>query len=328
MKNTNSFSTLIRSKFNEAAGHFSEDSIDILHIDGRHGYNEIKEDFEIWKPKLSANAVVLLHGTNVREREFEIWRYFRDLGQRYRTFEFLHGHGLGVLAVGDIPAPLAAFFNADETQTEYYRKLYAKLGAFVGSQQKELARSDGEIENRRRCAGPEALGAPLGLETAPVLRRFAGQRHEFLADATALSQPRHGDAVSVEHVAPRRWQLLKLRWAAARRHPFNLEKQKRFYRNRELNYTRCSALSGSRHNFTGPYSSTDYSIAVPISYNTKSSIPQFAVLLHVYNTALAPEFRNYLENLDCEFDVFISTTCDEAQTSIARAFADFLAAPS
>ena len=155
-----SFSTLIRLRFDEAAAYFPDKYIDILHIDGRHGYDDVKEDFELWRPKLSANAIVLFHDTNVREREFGVWRYFRELGQRYRSFEFLHGHGLGVLAIGDIPAPLAAFFTADEAQIEYYRKLYAKLGASVGAQQKDLARPDSEIENRQRRVDAEPPAAP------------------------------------------------------------------------------------------------------------------------------------------------------------------------
>src|SRR5262249_2230959 len=64
------FSRLLRMTFENALHYFPDKSVDLLHIDGRHFYDDVKYDYEKWRPKLTDNAVVLFHDTNVRERGF------------------------------------------------------------------------------------------------------------------------------------------------------------------------------------------------------------------------------------------------------------------
>jgi GT2 family glycosyltransferase len=124
-----SFSSLIQSTFDEALPNFQDSSIDLLHIDGSRAYEIVKHDFESWLPKMSARGIVLMHGICESQESFGVGRLWGEIKRRYRTFEFPHEHGLGVVATGDIhEAELQSIFALSEPDAGLTRQFFHQLG--------------------------------------------------------------------------------------------------------------------------------------------------------------------------------------------------------
>ena len=88
---------LLRKTFDEALDDFEDKSIDILHIDGLHTYDAIKHDFDTWIDKVADDGIVLFHDIKVQEKDFGVYKFWGELKEKYKTIEFSHSFGLGVL---------------------------------------------------------------------------------------------------------------------------------------------------------------------------------------------------------------------------------------
>jgi hypothetical protein len=199
-----SFSRLIRSDFSDACGEFADGSIDLLHVDGCHTYEAVRHDFEGWLPKLSNHGVMLFHDTAEYGNGFGVHRLWEELRSRYPHFEFRHGHGLGIIGVGDrLPAQVRELFDASAStlSTQAIRTAYERLGGYIGGLQTVAAR-DHEIEQlllqvRRleavigtyEASTSWRLTAPLrGLaRLMSSTRRVAGDLRERLHEAATPS---------------------------------------------------------------------------------------------------------------------------------------------
>jgi hypothetical protein len=132
---------LLRETFAEAVDEFADGEIDLLHIDGRHGYADVREDFEEYVPKLSSRAVVLFHDTQEHQEDFGVYRFWDEVRGSAPSFEFWHSHGLGVLLVGsEVPDRVREFVSFATEHPERTRELYAELGQAV------TERSELEVE--------------------------------------------------------------------------------------------------------------------------------------------------------------------------------------
>jgi hypothetical protein len=123
------FSTLMPMEFDSALSRFQDGSVDLLHIDGLHTYEAVKHDFETWQTKMSNRGVMLFHDTQDRTGDFGVYKFWAEQAVKHPHFEFTHGPGLGILAVGpEVPDQLQSLVNADPQQADAIRSHYARLG--------------------------------------------------------------------------------------------------------------------------------------------------------------------------------------------------------
>ena len=161
---------LVRATFEEARAQFPDGSVDLLHIDGRHAYEDVVADYEIWRSSVRDGGIILFHDIAERENGFGVWRLWEEIAEPGRSFAFAHGHGLGVLAIGDPRSPrLTALFDADDATARRIRADFSRLGedverrawletlpAEVASLRDDVARLTGDIAERDRALADRA----------------------------------------------------------------------------------------------------------------------------------------------------------------------------
>lgn len=87
--------TLIRGEFGQVATTWSYGTVDLVHIDGTHYYDNVKADFTNWEKYLDKNnGIVIMHDVCVPE--FTVKSYFNEISQ-YSKGWFEHSAGLGVV---------------------------------------------------------------------------------------------------------------------------------------------------------------------------------------------------------------------------------------
>lgn len=130
---------LIKKYFDEAVADFRDNSIDILHIDGLHTYQAVKNDFETWLPKMKKDGILLFHDTSATRQGFGVYKLWEEIQKSYNTTCFKHSYGLGVV-------PLSGKEVIKEKEHNYYQLNGYK--AFVEVLNNTISRC--EEENKRK----------------------------------------------------------------------------------------------------------------------------------------------------------------------------------
>ena len=124
----------------------------------------------------------------MREQGFGVFRLWEDLKDKFPTFEFIHGHGLGVLGYGaNQPEAMSAFFDTgkDADAAIEIRQSYARLGsAFKAAN--EAARTQSHLADQlaaqleeAKAAADKAYKIEVGLtERIDATEARAEQRYE------------------------------------------------------------------------------------------------------------------------------------------------------
>ena len=83
---------IVQADYSEAAKSWDR-KVDVLHIDGDHEYQSVKQDFERWTKFLTDDGIVLMHDT--MSFPDDVGRFYEEL--QLPKFNFIHSNGLGVV---------------------------------------------------------------------------------------------------------------------------------------------------------------------------------------------------------------------------------------
>jgi hypothetical protein len=231
-----SFSYLLRATFDEAAANFSDESIDILHMDGLHTYEAVSHDFHNWIGKVKPGGVVLFHDVMARHADFGVWRFWEELAKSYHCFAFTHNWGLGVFRKpgGNIAdnGLFAALFEGPQEYKDHIRKFYATCALTLAYEQESANRLSSPVRrilaevypyaegySAATCVGKDfasekwerfSIELPNGLGNGPLRIDPADQPAVIDISSVALRKPLNGEILWIANGCSEITSLLRV----------------------------------------------------------------------------------------------------------------------
>lgn len=310
------FSGLLRMTFDEAAAYFSDNSIELLHIDGLHTYEAVRHDFETWRPKLAPGALVLFHDTNVRERGFGVWRLWEELCRANpEHLEFTHSHGLGVVRLNGVSCPPHLQWLVPHSPEQRFVKEHFSI---LGAHQMERAET---IRLRDVVSDRESQIAVLH-RTVEELRSEIFTRDSMVVERDKTLVERDEQILTLYHVIAERenhilWLTSSRSWRMTRPLRISMRVLRALRARPGLPLSLCGALRSKirQHGWAG------FSRRVPFYLrNTKTYLRQFtatslAADVDQFNAAppllreirLHPDLTTPHDTIDARISVVIPT---------------------
>jgi predicted O-methyltransferase YrrM len=177
------FAGYLRLRHEDAVLRFEDGSIDLLHLDGFCEELPLRQALDLWRPKLSARGVLLMHDTNVHGGAFGVWRVWEDLVAAHPAFEFPHAEGLGLACLGaEAPGEIVELCEAARTDRHLrlllrqHFECQGRLASELFSRRYDMAQS----EARARAEGGQAEELSWLRQETETLRADNAQLRELL----------------------------------------------------------------------------------------------------------------------------------------------------
>ena len=183
---------LFQMCFDDARPNFADNSIDILHIDGGHTFEDVEHDFTTWLPKLKENGIVLFHDvySPIDQGSCDHWEKTKKEYDCY--FDFTHSCGLGIL----FPKGRYWYDKLEEVGFfKYYKDLYFYRSKYKYTQER-FDELKGLYEERYRAIEQQSKMIDERDERIAADERLVAEKDAAIASQTKLIEERDATIAS------------------------------------------------------------------------------------------------------------------------------------
>jgi len=177
---------LFQMCFDDARPNFADNSIDILHIDGGHTFEDVEHDFTTWLPKLKENGIVLFHDvySPIDQGSCDHWEKTKKEYDCY--FDFTHSCGLGIL----FPKGRYWYDKLEEAGFfKYYKDLYFYRSKYKYTQER-FDELKGLYEERYRAIEQQSKMIDERDERIAADERLVAEKDAAIASQTKMIEER------------------------------------------------------------------------------------------------------------------------------------------